>query len=154
MRLPDDIAIDSSEEIEPKSLSLEFEGRKRAKPQPNEMAEQQISPWLRWFASQKPAPRRVEPGIGRAQLYRSEVTAVALVNRQMLRTSSHSIGVLFVDDAPVVLQDEAAGAVEIPPGRYYVGSDMRLAREQTSQTSQASRRSKGKGKGRRGRRRR
>jgi hypothetical protein len=58
---------------------------------------------------------------GRAALYRDEGVVIRLLHAGLIVDGSLCIGILVVEDAPVLLRHQEHDPVRIPPGRYYVG---------------------------------
>ena len=57
----------------------------------------------------------------RAALYRDEGVVIRLLYAGLIVDGSLCIGILVVEDAPVLLRHQEHDAVRIPPGHYYVG---------------------------------
>lgn len=73
----------------------------------------------RELAPELTAETAVPDGI--ARLYRDPAAILQLVDLGELTHGRLAIGILIVEDAPVVLRHEEHDPVRIPPGRYYVG---------------------------------
>jgi len=128
MRIPDDVAVDTSDEITPKGGRLILaEG---------EVTGHHHAIWLRGvtmlrddgagsgatFAdTNEMVSKATSKPVGVARLYRDDVAASALVSRGELEHDRSAIGFLIVDNAPVTLEHDEHDAIRIPPGRYFVG---------------------------------
>jgi hypothetical protein len=58
---------------------------------------------------------------GRATLYRDDVAIEALIAAGALTTDRLAIGLLVVEDSPVILRHQEHDPIRIPTGVYYVG---------------------------------
>jgi hypothetical protein len=56
-----------------------------------------------------------------AALYRDVDVVISLLYAGLIVDGSLCIGILVVEDAPVLLRHQEHDAVRIPPGLYYVG---------------------------------
>lgn len=56
-----------------------------------------------------------------AKLYRDDAAIRSLVEVKELVTADLAIGLLVIENGPMVLRHDEHDAIRIPPGRYYVG---------------------------------
>lgn len=121
-RIPDNIKIDTSNEIAPRDNKLilaegEVTGHHHAVwlPKPAMFRDDAIA---REAETVTPAPA------ASVKLYRDPKAAEALVHAGQLDHARVVIGFLVVEGDTVVLRHEEHDAVRIPPGRYHVGGQI------------------------------
>lgn len=131
-RLPDDIKIDTSNEIAPRDNRLilaegEFTGHHHAvwlaKPAALDGAFARANASDVLYQAHAPASdaERINEPMAKIKLYRDASAAEALVRAGQLSHGRLTIGFLVIEGNTVVLRHEEHDGVRIPPGRYYVG---------------------------------
>ena len=124
-RIPEHIAVDTSDEIEPRDNRLilaegEVTGHHHAiyfapaSFRANEGDGGHVD-----TAAMVAKATKKKPQIGTARLYRDPRAITALSG--LLTTDRLAIGILVIAGAPMVLRHDEHDAIRIPVGRYYVG---------------------------------
>lgn len=132
-RLPDSIKINTSDEIAPRDNKLilaegEVTGHNHAiwfQPvmfRANEGEAGGIDTAGMIAKATKKA--KLKAATGTAKLYRDQAAIRSLVAAKELTTDRLAIGLLVIEDAPMVLRHDEHDAIRIPVGRYYVGGQM------------------------------
>lgn len=126
-RVPDSLAIATSDEIKPRANKLvllegEMTGHHHAiglrLPEPTMFRDEAV-------ARDVTAQSGVDAGT--AKLYRDAAAAQALVRANELTRADLCIGFLVVEGEPAVLRHEEHDAIRIPVGRYYCGRQVESA---------------------------
>lgn len=127
--IPDDIEIDTSEEILPRDGKLilaegEITGHHHAiwmRNTPTMFREDGSGSGVAESDTAAMVAKATKAKTGTAKLYRDRTAITALVRAGALTTEALAIGILVVEKMPVVLRHDEHDAIRIPCGRYYVG---------------------------------
>lgn len=128
-RIPDNIKIDTSDEITAKNGRLilaegEVTGHHHAiwmRNPPTMFREDGSGAGVSEADTAAMVKTATKAKTGTAKLYRDPQAIRALMKCGALTTEALAIGLLVVEKKPVVLRHDEHDAIRIPPGRYYVG---------------------------------
>lgn len=128
-RIPDSIALSITDEIQPKDGWLtiaegELTGHHHSifNPQPTFFHDEAMA---RGEAPFKATTKKDK--VGSAKLYRDPAAISALVSGGHLLRADLAVGILVVEDAPVMLSHQEHDTIRLPVGRYYVGGQVESA---------------------------
>lgn len=128
-RIPDDIALDTSDEISPRNGRLilaegEVTGHHHAiwlRNPPVMLRDDGAGSGASLADTEAMVVKATGKKTGTAKLYRDAKAVSTLVKRKELEHDRSAIGFLVVEGGPVTLKHDEHDAIRILPGRYYVG---------------------------------
>ncbi len=120
-RIPDSIPINTKDEILPRDNKLILaEGEVTGHHHAIWMKYTQITHFHDEALARAESAKIEDEPI--AKLYRDPAAIRALVQAGELTTNDLAIGILVIENAPMVLRHDEHDAIRIPPGRFYVGA--------------------------------